>query len=59
MEVWLMFFILTVNGPTLLPGSFESRDACVAASERNNKALDKAGLAAITVCMETRNVTHR
>lgn len=58
MEVWLIYLILTVNGPILLPGTFPSRDACVAASERNNKTLDKAGLAAITVCMESHRGTN-
>ena len=58
MAVWFLFLVLSVNGPVQLPGTFATRDACVAASERNNKALDKAGVAAVTVCLEGRNGTY-
>lgn len=50
--VWVLYLFTAVSNTLPLPGLYETRAACEAAAERNNKALDAGKIAAVTVCLE-------
>lgn len=50
--VWALYLFTAISNTLIIPGTYETRAACEAAAERNNKALDAGKVAAVTVCLE-------